>query len=329
MQLLPVHDESRVSEARRKASAFAERLGFDATDAGRVAIAATELATNLVKHARGGDILCGPFADETGDGLELIALDKGRGMADIGRCLEDGYSTAGSAGEGLGAVRRQSNAFEVASWPGLGTAVLARFVRGRQKLARPVFAGIAMPIAGEDVCGDAWSARTDGAVCDLMLADGLGHGAGAAGASNEAVRVFKAAGASTPLEFVDRAHDALKTTRGAAVAAVRLHPSSGSAVFCGLGNIAGVVVSGGEARRMVSHNGTAGLARHRIQAFSYDLKPAYCVVLHSDGVSNNWSLDRYPGLAAAHPALVAAILWRDHARGRDDATVVVATGGWS
>src|ERR1700759_5090052 len=131
MIALAVNDQSQVSETRRRASEMAERQGFGDADAGRVALVATELATNILKHGKGGEILVGAFGEGPDGGIELIALDKGPGIRNVGASLADGYSTAGTAGKGLGAVVRQSHFVDVASWPGLGTAVLAR-LRGGQ-----------------------------------------------------------------------------------------------------------------------------------------------------------------------------------------------------
>ena len=55
--------------------------------------------------------------------VEMLALDRGPGMADVPRCLGDGYSTGGSLGQGLGAVRRLSTDFDIYSMPERGTAV--------------------------------------------------------------------------------------------------------------------------------------------------------------------------------------------------------------
>jgi anti-sigma regulatory factor (Ser/Thr protein kinase) len=127
---IPVTDPSQVSEARRAAASVAERNGFDAGDIGRASLVTTELATNLIKHGGGGEILVGPY-DDTSRGVEVLALDRGRGMADVQACLRDGYSSAGTPGHGLGAVVRQSHFIDIASWPGIGTAVLARLEAGK------------------------------------------------------------------------------------------------------------------------------------------------------------------------------------------------------
>lgn len=328
MQTFPVEAEGQVADARRRAVALAQSGGFSETDAGRVAIVATELATNLKKHGGGGEILAALFADETGSGLELVALDRGPGMADVAACQEDGYSSAGSAGQGFGAIRRLSDAMAVASWPGLGTGVAVRLVPSPRprRFGWPSVGAVSIALAGEEVCGDAWAARqgSDG-LAEVLVADGLGHGTGAATAALEAVRVFRGAAEGTPpRRLLEDTHQALKATRGAAVATARIDREAGRVVFCGLGNVAGVLVRPTGVRRLVSHNGTAGVALHRLAEFTEPFGDGDRLVLHSDGLATSWSLDRYPGLVDVPPLLVAALLYRDHARRRDDVTVLVA-----
>jgi hypothetical protein len=77
-------------------------------------------------------------------------------------------------------------------------------------------------------------------------------------------------------------------------------------------------------RHLVSHSGIVGHAARRAQLFDVPYPPDALVVLHSDGLTSRWDLARYPGLAMRHPALVAAVLYRDFSRGSDDVTVFVA-----
>src|SRR5262249_52212131 len=123
---VPVADRSGVGEVRRAASAQATRLGFDEVEREHVSIVATEVASNVVKHPTSGEIRVRPIARGQALGLELLALDKGPGMADVARCMADGYSTGGSPGTGLGAVSRLSTTLEIHSIPGRGTGLLAR-----------------------------------------------------------------------------------------------------------------------------------------------------------------------------------------------------------
>ena len=331
MIALTVHDQSQVSETRRRATEMAARQGFGDTDSGRVALVATELATNILKHGNGGEILVGTFGEGAESGIELIALDKGPGIANLAASLADGYSTAGTAGKGLGAVVRQSHFVDIASWPGNGTAVLARLKTGHP----PQDSGdtsssdtsrtgaVSVPKSGEEVCGDSWGVSVGPEETTLLVADGLGHGPDAAEAAVEAVRLFhRYNGHRTPvlLEYI---HGGLRATRGAAVSVARFQPASGKIVYAGVGNVAGVIALGGELRRMVSMPGTAGHNARKIQAFEYPFATGL-VILHSDGIASSWTLDRYPNLAARHPTLIAAVLYRDLTRHRDDATVLVA-----
>src|SRR5271155_771259 len=118
-----VRDASQIGEARRAAAGLARRKGFSQDVAARIALVATELATNLLKHAGEGLVAINEFVDADGSGIELLALDKGPGMADVARCLIDGFSTAGSPGTGLGAVARGSDSYAIYSRPGGGSAV--------------------------------------------------------------------------------------------------------------------------------------------------------------------------------------------------------------
>src|ERR1700683_3506533 len=93
-------DETGIGEARRAAIAMARGTGFSETDAGRVAIAVTEAAANVMKHGEGGEIILRPIPA----GIEMLAIDKGPGIANLPDAMQDGRSTAGTAGIGLGAI---------------------------------------------------------------------------------------------------------------------------------------------------------------------------------------------------------------------------------
>jgi anti-sigma regulatory factor (Ser/Thr protein kinase) len=329
MQSQAVRDQSQVSEARRGALQLAQRLGTSEAAAGRVAIVVTELATNLVKHGSGGEILLGSYEDPTGSGLECISLDKGRGMGDVEACLRDGYSTAGSSGTGLGAVRRQSDFMEIYSQPGSGTAILTRFTFGTSP-ARPQpapWGGLSLAKPGEEVCGDAWNVQRDrdgGWV--LMVADGLGHGPMAADASQQAIRLFLKHFDRSTSNIIELMHAGMRASRGAAVAVARFDMTGRRVLYAGIGNIAGTLFSSQGARKMVSHNGTVGHAVRKVQEFAYDFSGTPLVVLCSDGLGTSWSFDNYPGLTTRHPTLISSVLYRDFKRLRDDGTVVVVRG---
>jgi anti-sigma regulatory factor (Ser/Thr protein kinase) len=95
-----IEDQSQVGNARRGAMELATLLGFDREQAGKVGIAATESASNILKHAQRGQVLVQPLHSDGLDGVEIIALDKGPGIADVAASLRDGHSTRGTMGEG-------------------------------------------------------------------------------------------------------------------------------------------------------------------------------------------------------------------------------------
>lgn len=326
MHSQPISDSSHIAEARRAAVEAATTFGFDSTHAGRVAIVATELATNVLRHGANGELLIGSYDDQSGSGVELIALDKGKGIADLNAALRDGYSSAGSSGHGLGAIQRQSQAMEVASWPGLGTAILARLApSGRVPTKRPASGCISIPIQGEIVCGDACAVVDAESGRTLIVVDGLGHGPDAAHAANEAIRLFRRHQSRSVPELLEYVHAGLRSTRGAAVSIARFDHGAAKVVFGGIGNVMGAIVSANEVRRMVSLNGTAGHNARKIQIFDYPYQGGL-VIMASDGLATSWSLARYPGITQFHPTLIAAILYRDFTRARDDVTVLVAQG---
>lgn len=318
--------ETSQPEAGRRAGTLASALGFGTEGKGRVAIVASELATNLVKHTSdGGEILLTPVEQGGERGIEIVAVDGGPGIANLADALRDGYSISGTPGTGLGAVSRLAE-IDVYSAAGEGTVVLARLWSG----SRPPrddgvsLGGVCVPCADAEACGDAWAAEQDGQRLRVVLADGLGHGEYAAAASDAAVRVFRERPDRSPTEHVEAMHGALRSTRGAAIAVLEANLASGVIRYAGVGNIAGAIVSGGESRGLVSNNGTVGHALPRLQEFEYELPHGATLVLHSDGLRNRWRLDRYAGVARRDPVVVAALLRRDFDRTRDDVTVVVA-----
>lgn len=325
-----VSDASHVGEVRRSALTLASNLGFSASDAGRVGLAATEAATNIVKHAGRGEILL-RRASELADcpGVELIALDQGPGMSDVDRCMADGFSTAGSLGTGLGALSRLAAEMEIYSAASKGTTLLVRVLPHAAR-PRPVPAGFAVGVvgvakSGESVSGDAWSSFVNGSIARFMLVDGLGHGPAAEVAASAAVRAFEGAVHESLPEVFSAMHGALLPTRGAAVSITEISSTAEAGVhFAGVGNIAGFLAWSGGVRHMVGQNGTLGVQLGRLRIASYAWPAHGLLVMHSDGLKTHVAIEGYPGLTRHSPTVVAAVLYRDFARGTDDATVLVA-----
>jgi anti-sigma regulatory factor (Ser/Thr protein kinase) len=326
---LPVSDASIVGEARRSADALAEQLGLDKASRDNVSVVVMEAAKNLLKHAGKGELVM--QRSWAGD-LDVLALDKGPGMADPARCMQDGFSTAGTAGIGLGAMSRMSSRFELFSEAGKGTAAFCRFSAparraggGGGELAAGPDAGIvSVPKRGEQVCGDGWTCVRGQERTMVMVADGLGHGPVAGDAAREAERVFLENVKLSPEAILPIMHDALRKTRGAAITVAELDHGRRLIRYAGVGNISGVVIGpDGSQKSMVSHNGTVGFEMRRVQSFEYPWPANSNVIIYSDGLTSQLRLDQYNGLLNRHPTLVAGVIYRDCSRQRDDATVVV------
>jgi anti-sigma regulatory factor (Ser/Thr protein kinase) len=323
--LIQIDDRTQVGEARRAAVGMAEALGLGQTQAGKVALAVTEAATNIVKHAGTGKILLGPLVRAPAVGLEILALDRGPGISNVMASMRDGYSTAGSMGAGLGALFRVSPSFELYSQPGRGTALRLEVWAGAPPPpeAELEVGAVCLPKTGEEVPGDGWRLEASGDYRTIMVMDGLGHGPNAARAARAAIEAFAAHPSATPGALMQICHAALAATRGAAGAAARVAPVKKHGSFAGVGNIACRVEMTGERRQLVSHSGTLGHVMRRVQEFEFVFPAGALLILHSDGLTTRWSSEDYPGLLAKHAGLIAGVLYRDHNRGTDDVTVVV------
>jgi anti-sigma regulatory factor (Ser/Thr protein kinase) len=323
-QSIPIHEPTDPGQARRTAMTMASKIGLGENRAGEVGIIVTECARNILSHARSGEVLLKPWTFENQKGIDVFALDKGPGIADLERSLEDGYSTAGTPGNGLGAIQRLASAFHVYSRTGKGTALFARVVNGGKQPGPTDCGDVCIPIRGETACGDALAVKPTASGYMFIVADGLGHGPMAAEASEAAIETFAESGADVgPDEILSDSHGRLRSTRGAAVAIADVNLRAGTVNYAGIGNISGQIITGKARRSMISLNGTVGHTAHKVQQFSYPWSPDSMLVMHSDGIATSWDFAEYPGLPMVPPGLMAAVMYRDFARKRDDATFLV------
>lgn len=322
-----VTDASSVGEARRMAVSVADRLGFDETLSGTLALLATEATRNVFVHGGGGQVVIAGAAEDGAVTARILAIDKGEGIANIADAMSDGFSTAGTMGGGLGAMKRMSSRLDIFTGRG-GTVAMIELVKPHSEHAKPPsrklhIAGFAIPHPGERVCGDAWFSHQTPQRSVVLLADGLGHGWGASEAASEAVATFRQRADLPPGEILGYIHDALRKTRGAVAAVAEIRPAEGLLTYAGVGNISGVVLENGASRSLVSHNGTLGMMTPKIQEFRSPWTSGSTLVLHSDGLHSKWDLSTYAGIFSRHPAIIGGTLLRDYRRQRDDVSVVV------
>ena len=324
-------------ERRRRRRAGGRRpsppaLGFDEADAGRVAIVVTEAATNLIKHAGGGEILGRACAGAGArGGARVLALDRGPGIASLDAALRDGYSTAGSAGTGLGAISAPRPS-STSTRPGPAARPCSPCC-GRARTAT-ASASLGAPRRGRCRVPEAGRGGLRRRLGVPGHAGRRGHSrrrrprprAGAAEAAREAGRLFQEASGRRAARRDARAPPRGLRPRGAPRWRSRASIRDGSVVtFAGVGNIAGSC-SAASARARWSRTTARWATRCDASRSSRTRGPPDAMlVLHSDGLASHWNLDAYPGLIRRHPGLIAGVLYRDFRRGRDDVTVVVAS----
>ena len=329
-----IPDKSFANLVKRDITRLAEGHGFSPVEVGKINIIVSEMVSNLLKHTpQGGELLVRTIGKY---GLEILCIDSGPGMNEPIRMMQDGTSSAGTAGEGLGAIKRQSNEFDLHSSPGSGTVILSRVFKSKKEEAQPKsrfkISTLVVPKPNEQFCGDGFGVVEQGNDCFLIALDGLGHGVNAHEASQQAAELFIKNFNTDPGLNLRQIHEAIRRTRGAVGTIAHINAARKKLVFCGIGNIAGRIftidsafISNTSSRNIISYNGILG---HNIPAtFSsqqVDWSNSSLLILHSDGIKSRWDLSKYPNLHRHDTSVIAAVLYRDFSRQTDDTLVVVA-----
>ncbi|GGP98875.1 hypothetical protein GCM10010266_22880 [Streptomyces griseomycini] len=340
---VPVQDSTRVRDVRVAAEEAAALAGLDASRTATVSLVATELATNLLKHAQAGEVLVDvvdppvPREGRPERVVQITAVDHGPGIADVAAALRDGFTTARSLGAGLGTCRRLADDFDLHSVLGRGTVAVARVGAaadgvpsgdGPPKAPGVRAGGVNVPFAGADFSGDAWAWVRSGDRLTLMLADGLGHGGEAARASTAAVEALRRRPGLSPAEALTEIHGALAGTRGAAVAVAQLDLWAGRLRFAGIGNVGARLREGDRWRSLLSRPGIVGVHRPRtLREDDVAWSGESLLILHTDGLPSRWNPAADTGVPSADPAVTAAVTIRDAGSParpvRDDTAVAV------
>jgi anti-sigma regulatory factor (Ser/Thr protein kinase) len=323
--VIAVAEQTQTAVARRAAADLCRRLQLSDATIARAELVAVELAGNILQHAERGHLFLAPVPCAP-KAIQIIATDRGPGLGDLARAMQDGFSTGDTPGLGLGAIRRQADALDLYSRAGIGT-VIAATLRDQQVRACAPTAILSTHLEGETLNGDCWAVYASEGRTVFLVVDGLGHGYYAAQAAATAIDVADRTFASDPgiplSAVIQRMHQPMQSTRGAAVLLASVEGSQ--VICCGIGNISAVLCSpDGGSRSLVSHNGTVGHRMARVQEFTYPSTRGTFLIMHSDGISARWKLAQYPSLLQHSPAVVAGILYRDGVRDRDDATILVS-----
>ncbi|MEV3992435.1 SpoIIE family protein phosphatase [Streptomyces sp. NPDC049837] len=318
---VPVDHYSAVQVAATTARRTALDQGLTGALPDQAAVLASELAGNVAKYALHGSLYIQP--QPLRSGVEIIAVDRGPGMADLERCLTDGYTTSSTLGSGLGAVRRIADEFTVRTKEGAGTVVSARLGEPGDGPAEgtPGVGAVRVPADGESACGDSWGLAVTGDVRTALVVDGLGHGKPASEAAELAVRAFHRDPGQPLPHLLRTMNRALRRSRGAAVGLLRL--SADGIEQCAVGNVRTLLLAhDGIRQRFAGQPGVVGWNMPEPRVQRVPAEPGTVAVLHSDGIDARWTHAPAPFLTGLPAPLLAGALVHEHRRSRDDATVL-------
>lgn len=326
---------------------------FPRDERGVLGTVVSELATNIIKYAGNGLIRIEPLLQDGKPGVRVSAIDRGPGIADLEAALRDGFSTSGTLGLGLPAVRRLMDSLNIRCPEDGGTHVEAiRWSRrpvgvaARQREAvdagrtdRVFSPPLQLTIETRtrayrlhEFCGDCvWSHQTEGYALLAQL-DGTGHGPAAHDATDRVIHAIKSHIAHWPTRpdaglltgLLDACHQAAKGTVGAAITLALIDRSSANLHHLGLGNtcIMSFSPSGWEG---VSRSGAIGQRYRPPVIGTHRLKAGDSIVLFSDGLSSSQVRQlRRRSDRPTEPAAIADVLMST-AKPDDDASCLVAT----
>jgi anti-sigma regulatory factor (Ser/Thr protein kinase)/serine/threonine protein phosphatase PrpC len=325
---LAVDQPAQVKQAAHLARSFAHSLGFGPAECEEIALVATELATNLVRHASGGTLTLSQIDALDRVGIRIESEDFGPGIADVERALMDGFSTGGSLGFGLGTVNRLMDDLEIYSRSPHGVHLVSqRWIRPQRKEVR--LEGLqfgaatrAYRYASEN--GDAFVILEWNRFALAGVIDGLGHGPFAQRAAQTA-RQYLEQHFDQPLESLFRGvQRACRATRGVVMALARFDLAQQKLTVGSVGNIEVRLFGSPTHFSLIVRRGVIGLNAPSPVLLDHPWDSTCVLVMHSDGLRTHWAWDDFPELAQAAPNVIAQRLLHALGKLEDDATVVVA-----
>ena len=340
-ECVDLDEEANIGQVRRALRKCAADLNFNERQMAEIDIAIKEIGSNAIKFARSTGQIYFTETDAGLDppGLEIIYVDKGPGIEDTALAIEDGYTTTGSMGAGLGAVKRMVDEFYIYSMVPSSTRRLSMYGRTNHGTAMVLrkylnevehkgsnvqsrWGAFTRPQIGEESNGDGYIIKTSEDRQLVAIIDGLGHGEGARTATDAAIASVEENSEASVEVILRAAHEALRPTRGAVMGLAAIDWASRTVEYGGIGNTDFRVLGGSKPLRFISLNGTLGSRLERVKVFKEQLPRAATMILSTDGISDRWDAESYPGLLGLDPQLFCGVVMRDYGRPNDDATIL-------
>ena len=325
-----IEERSFIAYIKREIHSTVVLAKFSQGQVGEIDIIVSELSSNLVKHAGGGELLYRCFnSGEKDSTFEIVSIDNGPGISDS-RMMKDGVSTAGTLGQGLGAINRLSTFSQIYSIPKWGTIVYSRCSTNKDAFIEDSSVNLdvrslCVNKPNEFVCGDGYAVKNSKTDVKIFFGDGLGHGVHAQEAVKVAAKCFMESKEDEPVEILKQMHNEVRRTRGLVALVASYNLNANEWRICGVGNILGRMYSGIEYRNYMSYNGAVGLNMPTSMKDSVQVAEKFQhLVVCSDGIRTRWELARYPSVYKYDGKILAACLYKDHNRRTDDASVLIA-----
>jgi anti-sigma regulatory factor (Ser/Thr protein kinase) len=323
LDAVPTIDEASAALARELVRARGGEAGLPREEVERLAIAASELVTNQLRHARRGKVAVRAIERSGVRGVEIVAADLGSGIADVQAALAGTGPSARSLGSGVASARRMVHELDVDVRLGQGTALWARAF-AEAPLRRREVGVVGRPIAEERVSGDHAVVLRDGATLLCAVIDGIGHGPLAWEAAERAgatVRAHRHASLTAILEACDAA---LVGTRGAVMSVARIDEATGTLEHAGVGNVTARIEGRRRTKLLGSASWTLGRRGSKLRTVmeTVRLDDDEALVLFTDGLVSRASLEE-SDMLREHPAAIAQHLVERFARTTDDALALV------
>ncbi len=301
---------------------------FTATQKAEVDIIVAEMASNLIKHGGGGEMLLYISEGEENSFIELICIDSGPGIRDPARMMADGVSTTNTLGHGLGAIQRLSDFFQLYTLKDWGTILLSRIYRKKkvtsEKRTLLEVRSIIVAKPGEIECGDGCSVVTTTKDIRIFLGDGLGHGEEANIAVKKGMTAFKTTVATSPKDMLRDIHLQVKRTRGLVGTIAIYNIKARSWSLCGIGNIAARIQGAIFVKHVVPYNGIVGLnIPTTMKDQELTLEKGQTLIMCSDGIKSRFDIQKYTSILRYDLSILAAAIYKDFARKTDDMSIVI------
>ncbi len=324
MEVIHPRDKIRV---RNKARIIAKEIGFiKEKTIEEIVITVSELASNLIKHAKGGKIVINSLEEKGKKGIQIESIDKGPGIDDIELAMVDGFSKNSGLGFGLGTINRLMDSFKITSRKGFGTHIIVKrwIQEGFEKEIFPLdIGGVSKPYPGLKVNGDAFIIKRWKEKILISVIDGLGHGPMANSASNIALRYIKKNFDQSLNQIIRGVHMACQHSRGLVMALARLDLINKDIFFTGIGNIEVRIFGNKMQDSFISRRGIMGRNIPTPKIMKHHWEPGFIMILFSDGIKSRWQWKDYSYLLDKPARFIAYRMLEDLARDDDDATIVV------